>query len=143
VKREATPIGAWEDVTGIFFFPAPPRGCVLDVELIRASPELVRDSLRKRSRDDLVEGFDRLLRIDAEWRALVTKIRDLRAEKNKASAAIAKAPKEEKRSAIEAAGAVSARIGFNVGPGRAQLKSPLVARLNNRRHGDPSGPVQS
>lgn len=71
---------------------------MLDLNLIRENPDVLRADLKKRNRDtDLVE---RLLALDAEHRELLKKVEKYRAEKNAASESIAKLQGPEKQTAI-------------------------------------------
>ncbi len=69
---------------------------MIDINLVREKPELVRENLARRNDPEVLELFDRLLKIDKEWRKTITELNKLRAEKNKISAEIAKRKKEGK-----------------------------------------------
>src|SRR5689334_9266418 len=56
---------------------------MLDRELIRQSPEVIRDSLTKRGED--VKLLDEYIELDRRWREELSALEPLRAEKNKAS----------------------------------------------------------
>ncbi len=75
---------------------------MLDIRLLRESPEVVKADLRKRERDDSI--VDALLRHDQAWRDGQKRLNDLRAERN----AAAKAISETKKSGGDVAGAVAA-----------------------------------
>ncbi len=63
---------------------------MLDIALIRRDPERVRDSLRRRGQDPSPVG--EVLRYDEEYRSALTAVEQAKAEKNRLSASIAKAP---------------------------------------------------
>jgi seryl-tRNA synthetase len=66
------------------------RFSMLDIALIRRDPDRVRRSLVRRGLDGSV--VDELLRYDEEYRSALTTVERLKAEKNRLSAAIGKAP---------------------------------------------------
>jgi seryl-tRNA synthetase len=81
---------------------------VLDLRLIRSEPEAVRAALARRGADG---ALDEILKLDEERRALLPELEGLRAEKNRASDAIAAAKRagEEASQAIAAMREVGAR----------------------------------
>lgn len=81
---------------------------MLDVDLIRKDPELVRASLRNRNYSE--EVLDEFLRIDAEWRKLVDEGNRLKHDRNRASEAIPSLKGEEKQARIAEMRWVSERI---------------------------------
>ena len=81
---------------------------MLDTDLIRNDPELVRASLRNRNYKE--ELLDEFLRIDGEWRKLVDEGNRLKYERNRASEAIPCLKGEEKQKMIAEMRRVSERI---------------------------------
>ncbi len=75
---------------------------MLDIKLLRESPDVVKADLRKRERDDGI--VDVLLQNDETWRNGQARLNDLRAERNTAAKSIS----ELKKSGGDVAGAVSA-----------------------------------
>jgi seryl-tRNA synthetase len=73
---------------------------VLDLRLIRSEPEVVRAALARRGAD---AGLDEVLALDEERRSILPELESLRAEKNRASDAIAAA----KRAGEDAAEAIA------------------------------------
>jgi seryl-tRNA synthetase len=69
---------------------------MLDIKLIRKNPALVEENLKRRNDPEKLELFKNLLKADEEWRALVTQVNKLRAEKNKLSKEISQLKKEGK-----------------------------------------------
>jgi len=67
---------------------------MLDLKLIRDHPELVREGLRKKHAD--VGLVDRVLEVDRRRRDLIRQVEALRAEQNRASAAIPRLSGEER-----------------------------------------------
>jgi len=65
---------------------------MLDINLIRENPKVVKDSLRKRGLDE--KEIDRLSRLDTEWRETKQETDNLRAERNKTSERINEAKKK-------------------------------------------------
>ncbi|RLF66916.1 MAG: serine--tRNA ligase, partial [Thermoplasmata archaeon] len=72
---------------------------MIDINLLRTNPELVKWSQRKRGEDDSI--VDKVLEYDKLWRETIRKINDLRKERNKKSAEVAKLKKEGKLEDLE------------------------------------------
>jgi seryl-tRNA synthetase len=64
---------------------------MLDIKLLRETPDVVRADLRKRGRDPAV--VDQVLEQDRQWREGQSRLNDLRAERNRSGQAIAAAKK--------------------------------------------------
>ena len=71
------------------------------LELLRKNPEVLRDSLKKRFMDPAL--VDKAIKIDKEWRALLTKVNELRHMHNVISSQIPRTPPEERPKKIEEA----------------------------------------
>jgi len=85
---------------------------MLDVNIIRSNPEMIRTMLMNRNRS--TDVLDRFLETDAEWRALTQTNNDLRKVRNDESLKISKLPKgKEKDEAIEKMREVGDRIKAN------------------------------
>lgn len=69
---------------------------MLDINLIRESPDVVRDDLKKRGQEDLIAKVDDLRDLDEGWRKLKVNSEDLRHRRNEISREIARAKKEGK-----------------------------------------------
>ena len=67
---------------------------MLDINLIREQPEIVRDSQRRRGADP--EAVDRILALDREWRETLTRINQLRHLRNSTNKEIVRLKKEGK-----------------------------------------------
>ena len=65
---------------------------MIDINLIRENPKVVKDSLVKRGLDE--KEIDRLSRLDSEWRETKQEADNLRAERNKISERINEAKKK-------------------------------------------------
>jgi seryl-tRNA synthetase len=72
---------------------------LLDIKLVRESPEIVKESLRKRGLPDKLEQVDLLLKLDAEWRRAQAEADQLRKRRNEVTAAIAEARKKKQETA--------------------------------------------
>ena len=83
---------------------------MLDIRLLRESPEVVKADLQKRKRDATL--VDDVLAQDAAWRDAQAALNDLRAERNAAAKAIAEAKKSggDGKDQIAAMGKVSKAI---------------------------------
>jgi seryl-tRNA synthetase len=77
---------------------------VLDLKLIRDEPERVRAELARRG-EDATAGLDLVLDLDAQRRALIPRLEELRSSRNAAAEAIARA----KRAGEDAAEAISSQ----------------------------------
>jgi len=77
---------------------------VIDLKLLREDPAAVEAAYARRGG---VEGLDRVIELDAEYRELLRRVEDLRAEQNRASKAIGQAAPDDRPAAIQAAKALS------------------------------------
>ena len=68
---------------------------LLDIKLVRESPEVVKDSLRKRGLTAKLGEVDSLLKLDSEWRKFQSDADQLRKRRNEVTAAIAQARKKK------------------------------------------------
>lgn len=82
---------------------------MIDINLIRENPEVVRASMKKRGIDS--SPVDQAVEKDAHWRKLLVEAEALKAERNKVSKEIGKMKdKEERQSRIDEMKVVSDRI---------------------------------
>jgi seryl-tRNA synthetase len=81
---------------------------VIDPQLLRESPDLVRAS--QRLRGDAVELVDEAVAADAARRSAITAFESDRAEQNAFGKVVAKAPKEEKAALVAQAQDLAARV---------------------------------
>ena len=85
---------------------------MLDVNVIRSNPDMIRTMLKNRNKDDAI--LDRFLAADSEWRALTDENNRLRKVRNDVSLQISKMPKgEEKDARIKEMREVSDKIKAN------------------------------
>jgi len=68
---------------------------MLDIKLIRESPEAVRENLARRHDHDKEALLDQLIEDDAKWRELTGVVNDLRRRRNEISSEIADVMREE------------------------------------------------
>ncbi len=105
---------------------------MLDINLIREQPEVVRKSLRDRQMDDA--PVDEVLRLDVERRSLLNTVEKLKAERNAVSKEISKikdpAERQGKIEAMRQVGDEIARLDDQVRGVDEGLQS-LVANLPN------------
>ena len=66
---------------------------MLDIKLIRESPEQVRNNLAKRGNPECLQMLDNLIAVDKEWRLNLTKLNELRHERKQITIEIAKLKK--------------------------------------------------
>jgi seryl-tRNA synthetase len=69
---------------------------MLDIKLIRESPEIVEANLRKRGLEGLIHEVQDAVRIDKERREIIAKLDQMRGERNKATQEIARRKAEGK-----------------------------------------------
>jgi seryl-tRNA synthetase len=105
---------------------------MLDLNLIRERPDLVRTALRNRQMDP--SPVDDLLRLDEQRRALLTQVETLKAERNIVSKAIGTmkdaAGREQKIAAMREVGEKIAALDKEVAEVEAELNSILSALPN-------------
>ena len=70
---------------------------MLDVNVIRSNPDMIRTMIRNRNRDEKI--LDRFLEADSEWRSLTDENNRLRKTRNDVSMEISKMPKGEEKDA--------------------------------------------
>ncbi|MBC8505188.1 MAG: serine--tRNA ligase [Anaerolineales bacterium] len=84
---------------------------MLDLNLIRENPDIVREALKKRQEDQ--SPIERVLELDAQRRDLIQDVETLKAERNKVSKEIGKMKDADERQAkIEAMRAVGDKISI-------------------------------
>src|SRR5512138_3664480 len=113
---------------------------MLDLNLIREKPDLVRTALRNRQLE--VSPVDDILRLDEKRRSLLTQVESLKAERNAVSKEIGKmkdaAEREKKIAAMREVGDRIAALDKDVAEVEAQLQA-LTAALPNIP--DPRTPI--
>jgi seryl-tRNA synthetase len=62
---------------------------MLDIKLIRENPELVRENLKKRGEPEFLRMLDELIECDKLWRQHLTRLNNLRRERNRITTEIA------------------------------------------------------
>ena len=80
---------------------------MIDINLIRTNPELVKENMKKKFQDHKLELVDRVVELDTKFRALKQEGDNLRASRNAISQEIGKLMKEKK---IEEANATKAKV---------------------------------
>jgi seryl-tRNA synthetase len=105
---------------------------MLDINLIRENPDLIRTALKNRQMD--AGPVDSILELDAQRRALLTQVEKLKAERNSVSREISQmkdaAAKQARIEAMRAVGDQIASLDQKVAETDTQL-SALVAALPN------------
>ncbi len=74
---------------------------MIDIDLIRKTPEMVVDSLEKREDKEKIKWVKIIQDIDKNWRKIIQEINDLRRKKNDISKRIIKCKKEGKKCTAE------------------------------------------
>ncbi|PMB74282.1 serine--tRNA ligase [Candidatus Bathyarchaeota archaeon] len=67
---------------------------MLDIKLIRENPELVRENLKRRGEPEFLKMLDELIECDMLWRRHLTRLNDLRRERNRITTEIATSKKK-------------------------------------------------
>src|SRR5688572_33050255 len=83
---------------------------MLDIKLLRDTPDVVRADLRKRGRDPAV--VDGVRGLDAAWRDGLKRMEELRAERNRSGKLIAEAKKagQDPKAVMDRMAAVAAEL---------------------------------
>ena len=81
---------------------------MIDPQVLRTNPEIVRESLRARGDDESI--VDRVLEADATRRDAIAAFENLRAEQNAHGKLVAQAPKDEKAALVAAAQDLADRV---------------------------------
>jgi len=71
---------------------------MIDIKLIRESPDLVRENIRKKGQEGKVGLVDRVVELDLKWRKEKKRVDDLKHERNKISESINVLMKSGKKS---------------------------------------------
>ncbi len=71
---------------------------MIDIDLIRENPKLVKDNLKKKFQDKKIPLVDKIKKLDEEWRSLKKELDKLRHERNSLSENINKAKKDKNES---------------------------------------------
>jgi len=105
---------------------------VLDLRALRSDPDAARAALARRGAD---AGLDRVLELDARRRELLPELEEMRAEKNRASDAIAAARRSDEDASeaiasMRAAGGREKALGQEVSEIDAELAAALAALPN-------------
>ena len=98
---------------------------MLDIKLFRENPDLIRESEKKRFRDN--DYVDKVIEYDEQWRAAQQKLNDLRAERNRLSKAYSEAAKKDK-SKLKELQAQSKSVGEQI----TQLEPEIEELLKTR-----------
>jgi len=67
---------------------------MLDIKFVRDSPDIVKESLKRRGNPEKCDMVDEVLRDDKEWRRIQTETNNLRGKRNKLTEQIAKARRQ-------------------------------------------------
>jgi seryl-tRNA synthetase len=114
---------------------------MLDIKLLRETPDVVRADLRKRGRDPAV--VDEVRALDAAWRDGLKRMEDLRAERNRSGKLIAEAKKagQDAKPVMDRMAAVAAELkALETGvPEAEKSRDVLLRSIPNLMH--PSVPV--
>ena len=82
---------------------------MIDINIVRDQPQILKESLEKRQMD--ISVIDKLAKLDKEWRAILTETEVLKAERNKVSKEIGKIKDEiQKKKKIAAMSEVGKKI---------------------------------
>ncbi len=111
---------------------------MIDVKIIRTTPEIVRENLKRRNDPEKLKLLEEFIEADKIWRALQTQINDLRRKRNELSARIARMKKEglDEVQVLEEADAIQTKISeLNIQVDEYYQKSQrLLKRIPNLLH---------
>lgn len=114
---------------------------MLDIRLLRETPDVVRADLQKRGRDPAV--VDQVRALDVQWREGLARMEGLRAERNRSGKAIAEAKKagQDAKPVLERMAAVGAELAAleKSVPEAEKERDRLLRTIPNLMH--PSVPV--
>ncbi|MEA3191415.1 MAG: seryl-tRNA synthetase [Thermoplasmata archaeon] len=114
---------------------------MLDIRLLRETPDVVRADLQKRGRDAAV--VEQVRGLDAQWREGLSRMEALRAERNRSGKAIAEAKKagQDAKPVLERMAAVGAELAAleKSVPDAEKERDGLLRTIPNLMH--PSVPV--
>jgi len=118
---------------------------VLDINLIRENPDIVREALRIRQADP--EPVDRIINLDEERRTLIQKVESLKAERNAVSKEIGKmkdlAARQEKIDQMRIVGEQIDALDQNLREVESQLEALMSELPNIPEQGVPLGADES
>ena len=80
---------------------------MIDIELIRKNPQLVKDNLKKKFQDKKLPLVDQIIELDIKKRALQQEGDNLRAQRNSLAKSIGQLMREGKKEEAEEAKALS------------------------------------
>ncbi len=83
---------------------------MLDMKFVRANPELVKENIRKKFQEDKLPLVDKVIEMDAEFRAAKTRCDELRSQRNSISKQIGGLMAQGKKDAAEATKAQVAAV---------------------------------
>jgi seryl-tRNA synthetase len=114
---------------------------MLDIKVLRETPDVVKADLRKRGRDPAV--VDQVVALDAQWREGLKLVEGLRAERNKSGKAIADAKKagQDPKAVLDRMAQVAAELKALEAevPEAGKRRDALLRSIPNLMH--PSVPV--
>ena len=118
---------------------------MLDMKFVRANPELVKENIRKKFQEDKLPLVDKVIEMDAEFRAAKTRCDELRSQRNSISKQIgglmAQGKKEEAEATKAQVAAVAkelAELEAKEGPLSEEIKKIMMVIPNII---DPSVPI--
>jgi len=74
---------------------------MLDINLVRNNPELVKENIKKKFQDQKIELVDKVLELDLAYRSVKTSLDELRAKRNSISAEIGECMRNGKKDEAE------------------------------------------
>ncbi|MCK5613140.1 serine--tRNA ligase [Candidatus Pacearchaeota archaeon] len=83
---------------------------MIDIKLIRETPEIVRENIKKKFQEDKLPLVDKVIKLDSDWRKLKFDEDDLRAKRNKISKEVGEFMKSGKKEDAEKSKAKAKKI---------------------------------
>ncbi len=121
---------------------------MLDIRLVRESPQVVRETLEKRGARDRIPVLEATIEADREWRSLLQKADELKHRRNVITREIAEAKKAKRRTTalMKEAAALPSRINrldAKIAKARAAVDAGLMRLPNLLHESVPTGKVEA
>ncbi|MEG1683440.1 MAG: serine--tRNA ligase [Oscillospiraceae bacterium] len=102
---------------------------MLDIKLIRETPELVKENMRKKYQDSKLHLVDEVLELDEKFRAAVTEASDLRAARNTLSKQVGQLMGQAKNDPAKLAEAEKVKAEVTAGADRLKVLEGIEGEL--------------
>ena len=104
---------------------------MIDIKLIRNSPDVVKENLRKKFQNSKLKLVDEVIELDLKWRKEKKKVDDLRSERNRISEEINKKMKSREKDSAQKLIDKAKEIPIKIDKIEGKAKK-LMSEINNR-----------